>query len=245
MVHSISLTAIHLVIFAHKRLAKAITGVRSRDLRLGWGGCVGNKGACEVQFRLGTHRLQFICVHFHAGNSRVDLRNADFEQVEASLLAEKSRAGQVRAAEESSVILFGDLNYRINGQCDSIFASMEQNLYGQLFYQDQLQICRERGQFTRYSEGEVLFAPTYKFDRPNSVTLSRSRNPSWTDRILYLSPSDKLKLATYDSNTHVRVSDHRPVYAQFTLQSDCQLETPRLEVVTKGQIKTSSGCVLF
>ena len=32
LVHSISLTAIHLVVFAHKRLAKVMSGVTSRDL---------------------------------------------------------------------------------------------------------------------------------------------------------------------------------------------------------------------
>jgi len=41
----------------------------------------------------------------------------------------------------------------------------------------------------------------------------KQRNPAWTDRILY--KGEKLKLLNYDSNNFIKLSDHRPVFAQF------------------------------
>ena len=44
--------------------------------------------------------------------------------------------------------------------------------------------------------------------------------PSWTDRILYRSNMGQLVQVNYDCNNLVKVSDHRPVFAQYVLAFD-------------------------
>ena len=53
----------------------------------------------------------------------------------------------------------------------------------------------------QFKEGPVTFLPTYKYDRGthNFDTSRKQRVPAWTDRILYKSSSDKLKLIEYNS----------------------------------------------
>jgi hypothetical protein len=48
------------------------------------------------------------------------------------------------------------------------------------------------------------------------------RNPAWTDRIIYRGKG--LELLNYDSNNFVKLSDHRPVFAQFELDMDQEIE---------------------
>ena len=70
---------------------------------------------------------------------------------------------------------------------------------------------------TRFQEGEISFAPTYKFDVGSHFydTSRKQRVPSWTDRILYLDHSNKARLLEYSSVHGVVMSDHKPVYAVF------------------------------
>lgn len=67
MVHSLSLQATHLVVFANIKLASIISGVTSKDVILGFGGYMGNKGACSISMSIGTTRVNFISCHLHSG----------------------------------------------------------------------------------------------------------------------------------------------------------------------------------
>ena len=60
------------------------------------------------------------------------------------------------------------------------------------------------------------------------------RNPGWTDRILY---RGCLQIQLYDSNNLIGLSDHRPVYAQFTVQPP----TSKYEVTESGELVNEVG----
>lgn len=81
--------------------------------------------------------------------------------------------------------------------------------------------------FKEFDEGQIMFAPTYKRKAglKHNQELSVKRNPSWTDRILFKA-GQELTLDCYDSNNLVCLSDHRPVFAQFTLKYKLEEETP-------------------
>jgi hypothetical protein len=68
------------------------------------------------------------------------------------------------------------------------------------------------------TEGPLNFKPTYKYDVGTSVydTSSKGRIPSWTDRILYI-PRQGVTCLAYNADDSVTTSDHRPVYASFSL----------------------------
>ena len=74
--------------------------------------------------------------------------------------------------------------------------------------------------FAGFEEGLVRFPPTYRWDRKeNQFSNKKFQAPSWTDRVLWhsLSGLADLKLDRYDSAPNVMGSDHRPIFACFTL----------------------------
>ncbi|KAG7389143.1 inositol polyphosphate 5-phosphatase [Phytophthora boehmeriae] len=118
------------------------------------------------------------------------------------------------------VFWFGDLNYRINGTRRMVDMLLMKNQHEVLCANDQLQREMKAGNvFNHFREGQLLFRPTYKFDKRSDVYDSspKQRIPSWTDRVLYLS-NDKMhdvELLSYRSQANFRTSDHRPVCAVF------------------------------
>ena len=71
--------------------------------------------------------------------------------------------------------------------------------------------------FSEFSEGEIRFPPTFKFDKKRNTydTSKKQRVPAWTDRILYKGSVELLK---YSSIPNAKSSDHRPVFATFRLR---------------------------
>lgn len=49
------------------------------------------------------------------------------------------------------------------------------------------------------------------------ILQSRDRRPSYTDRILISSISTNLKILEYSTLNNIKLSDHRPVYADILL----------------------------
>lgn len=79
-------------------------------------------------------------------------------------------------------------------------------------------VSRTAGEFPpALTEAPLLFRPTYKFNHGCDLydTSSKQRIPSWTDRILYTQKGSRC--LAYNSVTDLRSSDHRPVYASFSV----------------------------
>lgn len=78
-------------------------------------------------------------------------------------------------------------------------------------------------------EAPLNFKPTYKYDVGTDVydTSSKGRIPSWTDRILYV-PRPGVQCLAYNADESVKTSDHRPVYASFSVD----IELPAAVVAT-------------
>lgn len=68
-----------------------------------------------------------------------------------------------------------------------------------------------------YAEGQLNFAPTYKYDDHSEIydTSQKKRIPAWTDRILY-EDNNMLELVGYGRRENM-FSDHRPVIAIFNM----------------------------
>lgn len=90
LVHSLSLQATHLVVFASIKLASIISSVNSKDVPLGFGKYLGNKGACSVSMNLGKTRINFITCHLHSGQDVVEKRNEDLMDILNHLMPTKT-----------------------------------------------------------------------------------------------------------------------------------------------------------
>jgi len=87
------------------------------------------------------------------------------------------------------VFFGGDLNYRLAGiDYRDVVEAAHQGDYDRLLLHDQLRRGIHDGTiFQAFSEAEVDFAPTYKYDRgtDNFDTSAKRRTPAYTDRILF------------------------------------------------------------
>ena len=109
-----------------------------------------------------------------------------------------------------NVLYFGDLNYRISLPNDEVRHLTHVDDYSTLISGDQLTTyLHNETVFAGYSEGPLIFRPTYKYDNGSDLydTSEKQRVPSWTDRILY--KGHGLDLMRY-SRAEVMMSDHRP-----------------------------------
>lgn len=75
--------------------------------------------------------------------------------------------------------------------------------------------------FNEFTEAKITFRPTYKFNVNSDEYDSgpKKRLPSWTDRILYVAQPN-LECLSYHSDTTLKISDHKPVYAAFKIHVD-------------------------
>ncbi len=120
------------------------------------------------------------------------------------------------------VIFMGDLNYRIQAPRRVVDVALQKGRIDVLLPRDQLSYSKNNSQviFQGFTENEIKFKPTYKFDSSVNIydTSSKQRIPSWTDRILYVPRG--LDCLSYNSDMTIRSSDHRPVYATFACDVD-------------------------
>jgi len=117
------------------------------------------------------------------------------------------------------VIFMGDLNYRIKGNRKIVASLLSNSMYEVLYNNDQLRWNMMQSLVLQgFVEGPLHFRPTYKYDVGKSVydSSSKGRIPSWTDRVLYV-PRDSVKCLSYNSADDITTSDHRPVYASFSV----------------------------
>lgn len=135
-----------------------------------------------------------------------------------------------------AVVFLGDFNYRVDlprlemeflAERATQEASIDVAQLQRLLEFDQLSRERRLGKvFRGFSEGDIRFLPTFKYDKGSAKfdSSAKARCPAWTDRILYaVAASDsgrergmQLKLSDYYS-IDSRHSDHRPVAAEFLL----------------------------
>ena len=117
------------------------------------------------------------------------------------------------------MILFGDLNYRLeleNNLCRKLIK--EGNLL-QLSKKDQFNKAKvSNKQFHYIEEGPLNFNPTYKFNfNTNDYdTSKKNRTPAWCDRILYDTDSSLTQI--YYGRSELKLSDHRPVFGLFEVK---------------------------
>jgi len=84
-----------------------------------------------------------------------------------------------------------------------------------------------RRAFVGLVEGEITFAPTFKFDKNSDEfdTSHKQRIPAWTDRILF--KPFGTRVIEYKSVPNARHSDHRPVFATFRVNTEGRPESAK------------------
>ena len=226
LVTSVQLVGVCLFVFIRTPLAAHIKDVCNDQVKTGLGGATGNKGGVAIRFRYKATSLCFVCAHFAAGQHQVKERNDDYAEITRRIQFPMGRS----INSHDYVFWCGDFNYRLekisNEEVRQAAAARDFDL---LVVHDQLKLSQTAGQtFKGYIEGEIKFAPTYKYDTNSNDydSSEKCRVPAYTDRILFkkrhethegeeLTDPDQIK---FYNRVELLSSDHRPVVAEFEIE---------------------------
>ncbi|KAF5206869.1 Type i inositol polyphosphate 5-phosphatase protein [Thalictrum thalictroides] len=197
-------------------------------------GCLGNKGAVSVRFCLHETSFCFVCGHLASGGKEGDEkhRNSDVAEILSRTSFPRGPLYILppKILDHDRVVFLGDLNYRISLSEATTRSLVENKEWNTLLENDQLRVELMEGKiFEGWQEGPIKFSPTYKY-YPNSDAYygcdqskkgEKRRSPAWCDRIIWFGKG--LKQKKYDRGES-RLSDHRPVWAIFTVEVNTSRE---------------------
>ncbi|XP_062118139.1 type I inositol polyphosphate 5-phosphatase 8 [Humulus lupulus] len=236
------MVGIFLCVWVRSDLCSLISNLKVSCVGTGLMGYLGNKGSVSISMSLSGTSFCFVCTHLTSGEKEGDevKRNSDVMEILKKTRFNSSSSTSSPSSGESSsppqtilehdkMIWLGDLNYRLvagsSGDCET-HELLNKHDWEALVEKDQLRIQQGGGRvFQGWEEGPIDFAPTYKYiansDHYVAQTSNKSkhkqRTPAWCDRILW--KGEGVKQMWYGRGES-KFSDHRPVYALFSVQID-------------------------
>lgn len=111
------------------------------------------------------------------------------------------------------------MNYRINPSAldpEKAKSLIKSSRYDEVLKFDQLRDQMREGKvFHGFTEGQITFRPTYKYDinTDNWDSSEKNRSPAWCDRILW--KGENISQIDYVSMGQYKLSDHKPVASLF------------------------------
>ncbi|XP_057305735.1 inositol polyphosphate 5-phosphatase OCRL-like [Hydractinia symbiolongicarpus] len=214
----VRLVGMMLVVYVQTKHKMQVSDVESETYGTGIMGMMGNKGGVAVRFQLHNSTICFVNSHLAAHLMEYERRNQDFREVYSKLKFSLFQP-PIGISQHNMVFWLGDLNYRFDDlDPDQVKNLVRKNDFAKLYKYDQLN--RQQTQqkaFDGFNEGSLTFAPTYKYDPGTDDwdTSEKSRAPAWCDRVLW--KGKQIEQIAYRSHPQLKLSDHKPVSALFTV----------------------------
>ncbi|XP_066988660.1 synaptojanin-1 isoform X2 [Macrobrachium rosenbergii] len=229
------LVGVALFVYVNEKHANHIRGVSVESVKTGMQGATGNKGGVGIRLVVRNTSMAFVCSHFAAGQKEVNERNNDYDSIARKLIFPLG----VPLWAHDYVFWCGDFNYRINLTREEVLDYVQRREWNVLLQYDQLKISHGEGKcFKGFLEGDLTFAPTYKYDLFSILILTsesqRKVIPAWTDRVLfwrrqYAKDKDNPKWSPgkiiHYGRAELKQSDHRPVLAVIDVEGCTVLDS--------------------
>lgn len=237
-VKHVRLQGLILAIFTKREHLIQLRGIQSTYTRTGLGGVWGNKGGVTIRLCVYGCSICFVNSHLAAHESETFQRICEYNTIIEKQRFVDSQATNILTHDYT--FWFGDLNFRVDDcTMEEMKASIENNTYEQMLQKDQLNRVRNKGEaFHEFSEQEINFPPTYKFQIDRMGYNFSHRKPAWTDRVLFRYTKNAYENVTLDLKPHQYVShdlyiqsDHKPVSAFFTLKVFAKPEQPIIHFI--------------
>ncbi|CAN1775494.1 Type I inositol polyphosphate 5-phosphatase 8 [Linum perenne] len=231
LVTSKQMVGIFLCVWVRADLVKHLSNLKVSCVGRGIMGRLGNKGSVSISMTLYDTTFCFVGTHLTSGEKEGDetRRNSDVCEIlkktrfnNHSSIDPGNQHPPETILDHDNIIWLGDLNYRLATTHIETCELLEKNDWEALLEKDQLKIQQKAGRiFGGWEEGQIYFAPTYKYlvDSDNYAVQAckskeKRRIPAWCDRILW--KGDGLKQLWYVRGES-KFSDHRPVYSLFSV----------------------------
>ncbi|KAJ8426603.1 hypothetical protein Cgig2_024960 [Carnegiea gigantea] len=177
-----------------------VSNVRTSSIACGLMGYLGNKGAISVSISIDGTSFCFITAHLASGEKKGDEGRRNQQVVEIFKRTSFPRNPQeinefnpVSIKGHDRIFWFGDLNYRLRMDDEKARELIRKKKWKRLQKFDQLKKEQQQGGvFQGWKEGDIDFAPTYKYsveldnsytgDKPISSipnTGEKRRTPAW------------------------------------------------------------------
>ncbi|XP_030530871.2 type IV inositol polyphosphate 5-phosphatase 6-like [Rhodamnia argentea] len=216
-----------------------VSNVRVCSVPCGIMNCLGNKGSVSVSMSVEGTSFCFIAAHLASGEKKGDegRRNHQVSEIFRRTYfprfnKDDDKNHPLTILGHDQIFWFGDLNYRLYLENDLPRELIRKQDWRALQQFDQLRKEQEDGVFQGWKEGNIEFAPTYKYSSLNGNRYSgglpsrrreKQRTPAWCDRILWYGKG--ARQISY-SRSESKFSDHRPVSALFATQIEVAKANP-------------------
>ncbi|XP_061365635.1 type IV inositol polyphosphate 5-phosphatase 6-like [Gastrolobium bilobum] len=210
-----------------------VSKVRVCSVACGVMGYLGNKGSVAVSMSIEGTSFCFVAAHLASGEKKGDEGRRNHQVAEIFRRTYFSRTTKhhhyphhpLSILGHDRIFWFGDLNYRLYSEDNFARNLIRKQDWKALQEFDQLQKeLEEGGVFEGWKEGNIEFAPTYKYSSSisniyyggfPSRSWEKQRTPAWCDRILWYGKGVEQQ---HYLRSESKFSDHRPVSALFSTQ---------------------------
>lgn len=216
-----------------------VSNVRVCSVACGVMGYLGNKGCVGVSMLIEGTSFCFVVAHLASGEKKGDegRRNHQVEEIfRRTSFPRNTKHHPLTILGHDRIFWFGDLNYRLYLKDHLARHLIRKQDWKALQEFDQLQKeLAEGGVFEGWKEGNVEFAPTYKYSSSTSNIYcggglptrsgEKQRTPAWCDRILWYGKGVE---QLYYIRSESKFSDHRPVSALFSTHIEIKSSSKEL-----------------